>query len=108
MDDQLLEITMTARALGCAGVEIERAMRRAVQAHRDERFGKLLDARRAELRAHLGRAAVELSARATRAGIHRGRLEDLPELVARVEIVRELLGPPDHIEALGTHPSEVS
>lgn len=104
--DELLEITMAARALGNSGTDPERAMERAVRAHRDPRFVGLVAARERDLATHLERAPLEVLRRARRAGL-RAHRDEVVQCLARVEVVRELLGPEDHIDALGAPSTEV-
>lgn len=103
---EFLQIAMTARALACAGVDIERAMERAGRAHRDQRWEGALRVRRVRLAALESRAPSALRRRAHRAGLGRVEAATRVESLARVELVRALLGSADHIEALGPHPME--
>lgn len=99
------ELTITVRALGAARVSVRRAARLGCRAYRDHRWGTALEARRRVLRV-LGPSALFERGRISGLALETEPHDDRVELLARVEIVRDLLGPLDAIEALGPHPVE--
>lgn len=103
--EQLVRVATTAAALEIAGVAGSKAWKRAAVANQDDRFAGIVLRRQVAIVAQLDDDPGLVLRRAIAAGLPLLN-EDLPEVLAHVETVHELLGDPGAVEALGPVPME--